>query len=240
MAPTDPRVARVRPAGVRPAPVQPAGGRRRLIRTIALAALVAAAPGRALAQRAGAEIRLPEQTSLAVEGPLVRVVRVLDDRELRDLLGHGFPVRVHYKTELWTVGRFFNDLEATREWDVVVRLDPLMKVYEVARIVGDQVAFLGRFDDLDGASAAAERPFRAPLTPPRGKRAYYNVVIDVETLSLSDLDEVERWLRGELRPAVRGRRSPGTALGNGLKVLAERVLGGETRHFEVRSETFRP
>ncbi len=215
-----------------------AGVRRRLLVAVALATLLGGAP--AWAQRAGAEIRLPAQTSLAAEGPLVRVVRVLDDRELRDLLGHSFPVRVHYKTELWTVGRFFNDLQATREWDVVVRLDPLAKVYEVARIVADQITFLGRFPALDDAAAAAERPFRVPITPPRGKRAYYNVVIDVETLSLSDLDEVERWLRGELRPAVRGRRSPGTALGNGLKVLAERVLGGETRHFEVRSETFRP
>lgn len=217
-----------------------AGVRRWLLLAIACVALLGAAPARVIAQRAGVEIRLPAQTSLAAEGPLVRVVHVLDDRELRDLLGHSFPVRVHYKTELWTVGRFFNDLQASREWDVVVRLDPLAKVYEVARIVGDQITFLGRFPELDDAAGAAERPFRVSLTPPRGKRAYYNVVVDVETLSLSDLDEVERWLRGELRPAVRGRRSPGTALGNGLKVLAERVLGGETRHFEVRSETFRP
>ncbi len=207
---------------------------------VLLVALAAVGPARAGAQRAGAEIRLPAQASLAAEGPLVRVVRVLDDRELRDLLGHSFPVRIHYKTELWTVGRVFNDLQATREWDVVVRLDPLAKVYDVARIVDDQITFLGRFAELDEAAAAAERPFRPAIVAPRGKRAYYNVVIDVETLSLSDLDEVERWLRGELRPAVRGRRSPGTALGNGLKVLAERVLGGETRHFEVRSETFRP
>jgi hypothetical protein len=78
------------------------------------------------------------------------------------------------------------------------------------------------------------------MTAPRGRRSYYNVVVDVETLALSDLDEVERWLRGELRPAVRGRRSAGTALGRGAKVLAERLLGGQTRHFEVRSETFRP
>ncbi len=216
------------------------GVRRSTALAGALAVSLALAPARGAAQRAGAEIRLPAPTSLALEGPLVRVVHVLDDRELRDLLGHSFPVRVHYRTELWTLGRFFSDLQDTREWDVVVRQDPLAKVYEVARIVGDQVTFLGRFAELDDAAAAAERPFRVGLVPPRGKRAYYNVVVDVETLSLSDLDEVERWLRGELRPAVRGKRSPGTALGNGLKVLAERVLGGETRHFEVRSETFRP
>jgi hypothetical protein len=170
----------------------------------------------------------------------VRVVNVLNEPELRDLLGHGFPVRVHYRAELWTTGRFLNDLRATREWDVVVRQDALTKAYEVARIVGDQITFLGRYAALDDAAAAAERPYRVPLTAPRGRRAYYNLVVDVETLSLSDLDEVERWLRGELRPAVRGQRSAGTALGRGVKVLAERLLGGETRHYEVRSETFRP
>ena len=31
-------------------------------------------------------------------------------------------------------------------------------------------------------------------------------------LSLSDLDEVERWLRGELRPAVRGSETPAESL----------------------------
>jgi hypothetical protein len=39
---------------------------------------------------------------------------------------------------------------------------------------------------------------------------------------------------------VRGRRNPGTAVGRGLKTLATRLLGGETRHYEVLSETFRP
>lgn len=190
------------------------------------------------AQRAGAEIRLP--AAPALDGPLVRIVNVLNERELRDLLGHGFPVRVHYRAELWTLGRFLNDLRATREWDLVVRQDALSKTYEVARIVGDQITFLGRFATLDAAAAAAERPYRVPMTAPRGRRAYYNVVADVEALSLSDLDEVERWLRGELRPAVRGQQNAGTALGRGVKVLTERLLGGETRHYEVRSETFRP
>lgn len=205
---------------------------------VGAAVLLLSLPAGAAAQRAGAEIRL--SAAPAAEGPLVRVVNVLDDRELRDLMGHGFPVRVHYRAELWTLGGWFNDLRATREWDLVVKQDALSKTYEVARIVDDQVTFLGRFAALDDASATAERPFRVQLAPPRGRRAYYNVVVDVETLSLSDLDEVERWLRGELRPAVQGRRSPGTALGRGVKVLAERLLGGETRHYEVRSETFRP
>ena len=200
--------------------------------------LASAAP--AGAQARGVEIRLPTRSALPSEGPLVRMVRVLDERDLRDLLDHGFPIRVHYRAELWTVAGWFNDLRGSWEWDLVLRQNGMSRSYEVARLVGDQVTPLGEFTNLATAIVAAERPYRVPLLPPRGRRSYWNVVVDVETLALSDLDEVERWLRGELRPAVRGQRNPGTALGRGLKTLTSRLLGGETRHYEVRSETFRP
>ena len=74
--------------------------------------------------------------------------------------------------------------------------------------------------------------------PARRGRYYYSVGLDVETLSMSDLDEVERWLRGELRPAVRGQRNPGTALTRGLRTLFVRLLGGEKRRYDVQSRTF--
>jgi hypothetical protein len=192
------------------------------------------------AQRPAVEIRLPPRAALAAEGPIVRAVQMLRERELRDLLANGFPVRLHYRVELWTAGGWVNDLRASTEWDVVVRYDQLDRTYEVARIVGDAVTRLGAFEQFADAEQAVERPFRAPIQPPqRGRRSYYNVVIDVETLSLSDLDEVERWLRGELKPAVRGQRNPGTAVTRGVKTLMVRLLGGESRHYEVRSTTFR-
>ena len=58
-------------------------------------------------------------------------------------------------------------------------------------------------------------------------------------LSLSDLDEVERWLRGELRPAVQWKRNPAGVIGRGLRTLFVRMLGAERRHYEVRSKAFR-
>jgi hypothetical protein len=209
-------------------------------RLLGAAGLVVALAAPAAAQRAAVEIRLPPRTALTAEGPLVRAVQMLRERELRDLLRNGFPVRVHYRVELWTVGGWVNDLRASTEWDVVVRYDQLDRTYEVARLVGDAVTRLGEFEQFADAEQAVERPFRAPIRPPRpGQRSYYNVVIDVETLSLSDLDEVERWLRGELRPAVRGQRNPGTAVTRGVKTLMVRLLGGESRHYEARSTTFR-
>jgi hypothetical protein len=227
-------------------------GRRALSRgtaTVALAAVaalagatVATAPARAAwaQDRAGIEVRLPDPASRAVEGPLVRIAGVLGHHDLRDLLEHGFPVRVHYRVEIWTVAGWFDDLRDSWEWDLVMRYDPLRKSYGVARIVGNQVTPLGEFPSHGEAAAAAERPYRVPPLAPRGRRSYYSAVIDVETLSVSDLDEVERWLRGELRPAVRGQRNPGTALGKGLRTLATRLLGSESRHFETRTVAFRP
>jgi len=215
---------------------------RRPLARLAVGAVLASAPLALRAQdnRPGIEIHLPEQAALTVEGPLVRMSSVLAERELRELLEHAFPLRVHYRVELWTAGGWFDDVRGTSEWDVVLRYDPLRKVYGVARLVGAQVTPLGEFGAYDDAAQAAERPYRVPLTAPRGKKSYYSAVVDVETLSLNDLDEVERWLRGELRPAVRGRRNPGTALGRGLRTLAVRLLGSESRHYEARTGTFRP
>ena len=65
------------------------------------------------------------------------------------------------------------------------------------------------------------------------------VQAELQTLDVSDLDELERWLRGEASPAVHGRRSPGTALTRGVKSLASRLLGGEIRRLEARSPAVR-
>jgi len=219
--------------------------RRRGATYLALLCLAAAAPLAAAAAPLAAQshpaldLALPVGASLATDGPLVRAAHVMDDAQMRDLLRNGFPARLHYRVELWTVGGWFNDLDRTAEWDVIVRYDPLDRNYRVARIVGDQVTSLGQFAQFADARAAVEQPFRAPIAARRGKRAYYNVVLDVEILSLTELDEVERWLRGELRPAVRGQGNPVTPVTRGLRTLFVRLIGGERRHYEVRSPTFR-
>ena len=80
----------------------------------------------------------------------------------------------------------------------------------------------------------------SPFVQLHAHRTDDNSLLDVETLSLSDLDEVERWLRGELKPAVRGQKNPGTAVTRGIRTLVVRLLGGEKRHYEARSGTFKP
>jgi hypothetical protein len=138
-------------------------------------------------------------------------------------------------------GRWFDDLNASYEWDVIVKYDVLGKRYQSVRVVNKKVQSLGEFTSLDSAETSAEGPyFPAILLPKKGQRGYYNLLLDVETLSLTDLDEVERWLRGELKPAVSGKKNPGTAVGRGVRTLVVRLLGGEKRHYEARTGTFRP
>ena len=202
--------------------------------TLALATPAAAQPTPRI------DLTLPAQGALLREGPTLRGTGLLADAQLRDLVRNGFPARFSFRVELWSTGGFFNNLEASTNWDVIVRYDPLEKVYEVVRIAGNQAVALGRFADVDSAGYAVARPVRVPLNAPSRSRYYYAATLDVEVLSLSDLDELERWLRGELRPAVSGRKNPGTALTRGVRTLVVRLLGGTKRHFEAKTGTFRP
>jgi hypothetical protein len=205
-----------------------------------LLALAAWAAPLAAQGEARLEISLPPRGFLATQGPTVRTLGMLTDRQTRDLLRNGFPARLHYRVELWSSDGLFDDLKGQVEWDVVVRHDPLLRTYQVARIVGEAVTSLGSFADVQGAQEALSRAFQAPFAPgERSERLYYNVVLEVEMLSLNDLDEVERWLKGELRPAVRGERNPGTALTRGVRTLFVRLMGGEKRTYRERSGRFR-
>jgi hypothetical protein len=187
------------------------------------------------------DVVLPPETAWADEAPAVSSSGLLSDASMRDLLSNGFPARLHYRLERWTSGRWFDDLKATFDWDVIVKYDVLGKKYQVVRVVNKKVESLGEFPAPDEAETAAEGPYRPAISlPKKGERGYYNLLLDVETLSLSDLDEVERWLRGELKPAVSGKKNPGTAVGRGVRTLVVRLLGGEKRHYEARTGKFKP
>lgn len=211
--------------------------RRHLLAAVALLGATAAV---ASAQsRPSLAITVPAAGEVTRTGPVVVASHMLSGRKLQELLASGFPARLHYTVELWSVGGWVNDLERITEWDVVVRWLAVERVYEVIQIVGARPFSLGRFALLGDAASAVARPTRASIVASAAsRRMYYQATLTVETLSLSDLDEVERWLRGELQPAVRGERNPGTVLGRGLKTLASRLLGGERREYVARTGVF--
>jgi hypothetical protein len=212
------------------------------VRSLALVAVLLLATATPVIAQRGARIHvdLPPAALRSVEAPRVRAVRMLSDARLRDLLRNGFPARLHWRIEVWSTRGWFDDLKAAAEWDVIVRYEPLERRYEIVHIdaEGNPTA-LGRTESFAEVEAIIERPYRAPILPPnRRDRVYYNVKLEVEMLSVNDLDEVERWLRGELRPAVRGQRNPGTAVTRGVRTVVARLLGAEKRNYEQRSGAF--
>lgn len=213
---------------------------------VVVAALLAAQPASAQGDGGGrVEILLPPSVGgvmpiVAEGGPRIATRNILSGGELRALIRSGFPAELRFRLELWRAGGWFDDLEALMEWEVVIAYDPATQLYRVRRVSSTQNEDLGAFATLTSVEAALERPLRAPLVPSRmGRPYYYNLVLDVEALSVSDLDQLERWLRGELRPAVRGRNNPVGAVSSGIRTVVTRILGGERQYYRRRSGTFR-
>jgi len=186
------------------------------------------------------EVLLPPPERRGVEAPAIRSIGLLSDARTRDLLHHGFPARMHYTLELWSTAGWFDRMLQRREWEVIVRYIPLDRRYIVTRIDGETITTLGSFDEMAKVQASLDRPYRPAMRQaPARERVYYNAELEVQMMSVNDLDELERWLRGEFRPAARGERNPGTAVTRGVRSLVVRLLGSENRRYQARSGTFR-
>jgi len=200
----------------------------------ALLALGSAIPGAVraatLAQSAAIGVR-PD--TLRGGRALLRIGSVLNDAALEEATRSGLPVRLRARVELWRDG-FFDDLEATANWSAVLLYEPLDKVF----IVRGPDGAAQRYPTYSSARSAIEREVPLTVRPGRGGRYYYLAQLEIETLSLSDLEELERWLQGELGPAVGGDRSVTSAVSEGAKRLLIRLLGLPARRLEARSERF--
>ncbi len=197
---------------------------------LATAALAADATPLLAQRRAGLEVTPPTTASPM---PVVAATNLFGDSELRDLVRSGFPASLRFRLELWRVGGVFNDLEGRQEWELVIQYDPSAERYRLLRRQGERFEDAGSFATLSTAQAVLERPVRVGLLPERaGARYYYNFTLNIEALSVSDMDQVERWLRG-----VHGNTAA-SAVGNGMRTLMLRMLGGESQRLERRSASF--
>jgi len=207
---------------------------RTWVRTVIAMLLLLTGAGRMASAQSRPEIEI--RVAPTSYPPLVAIKGVLTEKSFDELLRSGFPARLHVRAELWTIGRWFDDVLGRVEWDIVVRYDAIDRTYEVARFVAGRLMPLGSYVRFSDARAASELPYLPALAaPPRGRKSYVAVQAELQTLDVSDLDELERWLRGEASPAVRGKRNPSTALTRGVRSLASRLLGGEVRRLEAKS-----
>jgi hypothetical protein len=199
---------------------------RKAVLLVTAAALVAAAAGEAQAP--------PIAITVDGDAPTLRVGDVLGDPAMEELLRSGLPLRMRFRTELWR-DRFFDELVEHITWNVVLIFEPLEARFLVGRADADAP---DSYASYAAARAAIETSYFPPMAPARSGRFYYLATLEIETLSLSDLEELGHWLRGELAPAVGGRRSVTGALGTGLRRLLIRVLDLPARRYNARSERF--
>ena len=158
------------------------------------------------------------------------------DSQFVALLRSGFPLRLHYRLELWRVrSTWFDEFERDVEWDAVARHDPLTGEFVLLRTGGATSRHAGP-EDL---ARAIQVPYRVALHATGRGRAYYLCRLEVRTLNESDLDELTRWLRGEVGPAVSRRGDVGDALARGAQRVLLRLAGLPRLTLEARSARFR-
>ena len=172
-------------------------------------------------------------SSSADGGATVTTVNLFAEADVRELVRSGFPASLRFRLELWRAGGLLNDLENSVEWEYIVQYDPTAQRYGVLRRQNGKIEEVGTFATLTTAQAVLERPFRTTLAPEvSGARYYYTLAMNLEALSVSDMDQLERWLRGTRSGTA------ASAVGSGLRTLILRMLGGEKKRYNARSQTF--
>ena len=161
---------------------------------------------------------------------VLRVRDILADDELEDAIRSGLPLRVRFRVELWRDG-VFDELISTEQWTAVLTYDALSELY-IVRTRADATQARA-FTAFDQARSIVETSYSISLRAQQRGRFYYTGSVDIETLSLSDLEELERWLKGA------GNRTLPGAIGQGARRLFIRVLSLPERRLEARSERFR-
>jgi hypothetical protein len=179
-----------------------------------------------------------DSTAQGARVPVVRSENLLADGRWLSTLRSGLPVRLHYRLEIWrSRGGWLDLLTRQTEWDVVVRHEPLLDQYTLLTLFANRVQER-RYATVDALSAALAFAYQVNVRPSEPGTYYYTGVLEVSTLSDSDLDELERFLEGDLGDVAQGKGNIGDALGRGATRFLLRLAGLPSLRLEARSPTF--
>lgn len=207
-------------------------------RSAAVATLLIALVARPMdAQRVELSVALSADT--LVDGRTMRFPRLQTTGLLAGRWGqalrNSLPLRLHYQIEIWRSREgWFDQYERMVEWGVVVRHEALFDQYTVTspQARGAAEVTLPTWQALEEYLASEN----LVLARPTGRGTYYfHVKLTVTTLSQADLDELERFVRGEAAAAERDRRPSGRSA---LWFLLRMTGGLQSETVERRSEKF--
>jgi hypothetical protein len=168
--------------------------------------------------------------------PRVRSTGLLSDGKFVGLMRSGFPLRLHYRLELWKVrSSWFDQFVREVSWDGVARNDPLADDFVLIR----QGGTISRYATAEELAAALDIPYVVTLRPSDNGRYYFIARLEVTTLNDTDLQELSRWLSGDVGPAVSSGENFGDALARGAQRVLVRLAGLPRQQLEARSPTFR-
>ena len=210
---------------------------------VALGLLLCAGRGSILHGQ-GAPIRLhvalaPDSSPTGARAPVVRSENLLGaESRWLPALRSGLPVRLHYRVEVWrSRDGWFDQFARQAEWDVVIRHEPLLDQYTLLTLVGLRRQER-RYATLDALGAALAFAYQVNVRPEEPGGYYYAASLQVATLSDSDLDELERFLAGDIEEATEGSEGIGDAVGRGATRFILRLAGLPSLRLEARSPRF--
>lgn len=205
----------------------------------AVALLLCSAARPALAQdstQVTLEVQLATDTTAnGGRDATVRTRQLFADTPWLSALRQGLPVRLQYRLEVWrSRAGWFDVLDHQEEWTVVVRHEPLLDQFSVVRLLPPNRVLQNRIATQGALAALLGSTYRFKVAPTTEGQYYYAASLDVSTLSDSDLDDLQRLLKGEL-----GRgESQGQSLTQRARRLILRLAGLPTLSVQGRSESF--
>jgi hypothetical protein len=167
---------------------------------------------------------------------MVEIVDLFSDPGLVEAVVSGLPLRIRIRVQLWKDG-LFDSQKGQHEWRATLLFDPLTRRFRLQ--TSEQTEAEVEVNTLEEVREALQLTLQIPLRPREKGKYYYIGEVEMETLSLSDLEELQRWLQGELAGAVAGEGDVDGALAKGFRRVLVRMLGLPAKRFQVQSPSFR-